>query len=67
MTVSVTRQHNIEPGLTDQNNIALNLFNTILKTATTQVELECSWAAIEEDISVQEQLETRQRQLINQS
>jgi hypothetical protein len=52
MTVLVTRQPNIKPGLTDQINIALNLFNTILKTATTRVELECSWASIEQDINV---------------
>jgi hypothetical protein len=47
MTVPATRQPNIEPGLTDQTSIALNLFDTILKTATTRVELERSWAAIE--------------------
>ena len=32
MTVPVTRQPNIEPGLSDQMNIALNLFNTVLQT-----------------------------------
>jgi hypothetical protein len=63
MTVPIKRQPNIEPGLTDQTSITLTLFNTILKTATTQVELECSWAIIEQDISIQEQLEARQRQL----
>ena len=66
MIVHVVRQPNIEPGLTDQTSIALTLFNTILKTVTTRVELERSWAAIELDISVQEQLEDRQRQLRNQ-
>jgi hypothetical protein len=65
MTVPIARQPNIEPGLSDQTSIALNLFDTILKTATTRVELERSWAAIERDISVQEQLEARQRQLRN--
>ena len=52
MNVPVTRQPNIEPGLTDQTNIALTLFNTILKTVTTRVELERSWATIKHDISV---------------
>jgi hypothetical protein len=47
MIVPVTRQPNIELGFTDQTSIALTLFNTILKTATTWIELECSWAAIE--------------------
>jgi hypothetical protein len=66
MTVPIVRQPNVEPGLSDQANIALNLFDTILKTATTRVELEHSWAAIEWDISIQEHLEARQRQLRNQ-
>jgi hypothetical protein len=60
MTVPIVRQPNIELGLTDQTHIALNLFDTILKTTTTQVELEHSWAMIERDINIQEQLETRQ-------
>jgi len=54
MTVPVARQLNIEPGLSDQTHIALNLFDTMLKIATTWVELECSWAAIERDINIQE-------------
>jgi hypothetical protein len=54
MTVPVVRQPNIEPGLLDQTHIALNLFDTILKIATTWVELERSWAAIERDINIQE-------------
>jgi hypothetical protein len=54
MTVPVVRQPNIEPGLTDQTHITLNLFDTILKMANTWVELECSWAAIERDINIQE-------------
>ena len=66
MTVPATRQPNIEPGLTDQTNIALNLFDTILKTTTTWVKLECSWASIECDIIIQEQFEVRHRQLKNQ-
>jgi hypothetical protein len=66
MTVHVARQPNIAPGLTDQTNISLTLFNTILEIATTRVELERSWAAIEHDISIQERLEARQRQLRNQ-
>jgi hypothetical protein len=63
MTVPIVRQPNIEPGLSDQTSIALNLFDTILKTAITRTELERSWAAIEWDISIQEHLEVRQRQL----
>ena len=66
MTVPNNRQPNIEPGLQDQTSIALNLFNTILQTTTTWVELECSWVVIERDISIQEQWEARQRQLRNQ-
>jgi hypothetical protein len=61
MTVPSSIQPNIEPGLQDQTSIALNLFNTILQTTTNQVELEHSWAAIERDISIQEQQEARQR------
>jgi hypothetical protein len=66
MTVPVVRQPNIELDLSDQTNIALNLFDTILKTTTNRVEVKCSWAAIERDISIQEHLEARQRQLRNQ-
>jgi hypothetical protein len=66
MTVPVARQPNLEPGLRDQTNIALNLFNTILDTTNTHAELNHSWAAIEQDISAQEQLEARRRQPRNQ-
>jgi hypothetical protein len=66
MTVPVTRQPNIEPGLSDQMSIALNLFNTILQTTNNRVELERSWAVIERDISIQENWEARQRLLRNQ-
>ena len=65
MTVPNVRQPNIEPGLQDQTSIALNLFNTILQTTTNRNELERSWAAIEHDITIQEQREERQRQLRN--
>jgi hypothetical protein len=66
MTVPNNRQPNIEPDLLDQTSIALNLFNTILQTTNTRVELERSWAVIERDINIQEQWEARQRQLRNQ-
>jgi hypothetical protein len=66
MTIHVARQPNIESGLQDQTSIALNLFNTILDIANTQIELNLSWAAIEQDISVQERLEARERQPRNQ-
>jgi len=52
MTIPVVRQPNIEPSLSNQTHISLNLFDTILKTATTRVELEHSWAAIERDINI---------------
>jgi hypothetical protein len=52
MIVLNNRQPNIEPGLQDQTSIALNLFNTILQTTTTRVELERSWAVIERDINI---------------
>jgi hypothetical protein len=42
MIVPVTRQPNIQPGLSYQTHIALNIFDTILKTTTTWVELERS-------------------------
>jgi len=44
--VPVARKPNIEPGLQDQTNIALNLFNTILDIANTCAEINHSWAAI---------------------
>jgi hypothetical protein len=66
MTVLVARQPNLEPGLQDQTNIALNLFHTILDIARTCVELNRSWAAIERHISAQEQLEARRREPRNQ-
>ena len=65
MTVPNVRQPNIDIGLQDQTSIALNLFNTILQTARNRTELEQSWAAIERDITIQEQREERQRQLRN--
>jgi hypothetical protein len=62
MIVPVARQPNLEPSLQDQTNISFNLFHIVLDVARTRVELNCSWAAIERDISVQEQLEARRRQ-----
>jgi hypothetical protein len=66
MTIPVATQPNIELGLQDQTSIALNLFNTILDTVNTRVEFNCSWVAIEQDISAQEHWEVRHRQLRNQ-
>jgi hypothetical protein len=66
MTVPVARQPNLEPDLQDQTNIALNLFHTVLDTSRTRVELNRTWATIERDISVQEQLEAIRRQPRNQ-
>ena len=54
MTVPAVTQPNIQPGLSSQIHIALNLLDTILKTANTQDELEQSWEAIERDITAQE-------------
>ena len=65
MIVPNGRQPNVEPGLQDQTSIALNLFNTILQTATNRTDLERSWATIERDITILEQREARQRQLRN--
>ena len=66
MTMPTLRQPNVETGLSDQTSIALNLFNTILQTTNTRVELERSWATIEWDISIQENWEAQWRQLRNQ-
>jgi hypothetical protein len=57
MAVPAATQPNIQPRVSNQIHIALNLFDTILKTANTWEELERSWAAIEQDITTQEQLE----------
>ena len=65
MTAPAATQPNIQPGLSNQTHIALNIFGTILKTANTREELERSWAAIEQDITTQEQLEARQRERRN--
>ena len=65
MTLSRVIQTNIQLGIYDQTNIALNLLNTTLKTADTREELERSWMAIEQDIATQEQLEARQRERRN--
>ena len=65
MTVTTPTQPNVEPGLLNQKHIALNLFNTILKTTTNRAELEQSWVAIERDITIQEQLEAKQCQQRN--
>ena len=65
MTVPTATQPNIRPRLPNQIHIALNLFDIILKTANTREELEQSWAAIERDITTQEQLEARQRERRN--
>jgi hypothetical protein len=46
MTVPTARQPNNEPGLLDQTNIALNLFNIILQTTNNRVDLEHSWVTI---------------------
>jgi hypothetical protein len=59
MTAPAVIQPNIQLGISDQTNIALSLFSTTLRTANTREELERSWAAIEQDIATQEQLEAR--------
>jgi hypothetical protein len=59
MKVPITRQPNIGNGLDDQANIALNLFNTILETASTHDEIEHSWEVIERDISIHEHWQSR--------
>jgi hypothetical protein len=59
MTVPVTRQPNIKPGLSDQTLIALNLFKTILQTINNRVELEHSWVVIERDIIIHENWEAK--------
>ena len=66
MTIHVGRQPNIEPGIQNQTNIDLTLFNTILERTNTHVDLERSWEVIEQDISVQEHWEARKRQPRNQ-
>jgi hypothetical protein len=66
MNAPVARQPHVEPDLSNQTNITLNLFDTILRTETTRVELERSWTAIERDINIQEQMEARYRLLRNQ-
>jgi hypothetical protein len=65
MKVPVPKQPNVELGLSNQMHIALNLFDTILKTTTNRAELEQSWATIEQDIAIQKQLEAKQRQQRN--
>ena len=62
MTVPAVIQPNIQLGISDQTNIALNLFSTTLRTANTREELERSWATIEQDIATQEQLEAIRRE-----
>jgi hypothetical protein len=62
MTIHVMRQPNIGNGLDDETNIALNLFNTILETTSTRIELERSWEVVERDINIREHWEARQRQ-----
>ena len=52
MTVPNGKQPNVEPGLQDQTSIALNLFNTILQTATNRTVLELLWEEIECDIII---------------
>jgi hypothetical protein len=66
MIVLVAKQPNIEPDLKDQTHIALNLFNTILETTNTLVELERSWEVVEQDINFQEHWEAWKRQPMNQ-
>ena len=65
MTIPTATQPNIGPILSNQTHIALNIFDTILKTANTQEELERSWAAIEQDITTQEQLQARHQERRN--
>ena len=66
MIVPIARQPNIVLSLQDQTIITLNLFNTILDTSNTLVELNHSWEAIERDISAQEHWEAIRSQSRNQ-
>jgi hypothetical protein len=61
MKVPAISQPNIEHGLKDQTNIALTLFNTILETVNTQDDLERAWEVIEQEISIRERWEAKQR------
>jgi len=54
MTIPAATQPNIQPRLSNQIHITLNIFDTILKIANTREELERSWVAIEQDIATQE-------------
>ena len=60
MTFPTPTQPNFEPRLLNQTHISLNLLDTIIKTTTNRTELEQSWTTIERDITIQEQLESRQ-------
>ena len=66
MIVHATRKLNIGNGLDDQISITLTLFNTILETASTRVELERSWEVIERDTNIHERWEAKQRHPRNQ-
>jgi hypothetical protein len=65
MTVPAVTQPNIQPGISNQTHIALNIFDTILKIANTREQLELSWTVIERDITAQEQLEARRQERRN--
>ena len=65
MIVPAATQPNIQPGLSNQIHIALNIFDIVLKTTNTREELEQSWAAIDQNITTQEQLEARHRERRN--
>jgi hypothetical protein len=61
MIVPSTRHPNIEHGLKDHTSIALTLLNTILEITSTWDKLELSWEVVEQDISIHEHWEARQR------
>jgi hypothetical protein len=54
MTILVTRQLAIGNNLSDQTSIVLTLFNTVLETASSRVEIEWCWEVVERDISILE-------------
>jgi hypothetical protein len=54
MNIHVVRQPNIGQGLDHQTNVSLTLFNTILETTHTRIELHQPWEVISQYIRIRE-------------
>jgi len=65
MTIPTQIQPNLGQGLEDQTIITLTLYNLILDTANSKVDLSHSWEVVFEEARIREQWDSHHRMIRN--